>query len=152
YNLKNSKKNNINNGYEQVLKDLTDDKKVKDIVVNNYKNCVKWVYTINGIEKIDYYKSLKHLRCWRPVIIYLYGTKGTGKSFLAEELFPIEKQSNIAIEEAFWKDADKWWDGYSLQEAVVLDDFNGYLQWTDLLRFTDRRFCQLNIKGRKVNL
>ena len=47
----------------------------------------------------------------------LWGPSGTGKSRFVAACWP----------DAFWKAPEsKWWDGYSGQETVVLDDFKDY--------------------------
>ena len=47
----------------------------------------------------------------------LWGPSGTGKSRFVAARWP----------DAFWKAPEsKWWDGYSGQETVVLDDFKDY--------------------------
>ena len=47
----------------------------------------------------------------------LWGPSGTGKSRWVAATWP----------DAFWKAPEsKWWDGYSGQETVVLDDFKDY--------------------------
>ena len=52
-----------------------------------------------------------------PEVWVLWGPSGTGKSRFVAACWP----------DAFWKAPEsKWWDGYSGQETVVLDDFKDY--------------------------
>ena len=52
-----------------------------------------------------------------PEVWVLWGPSGTGKSRWVAATWP----------DAFWKSPEsKWWDGYSGQETVVLDDFKDY--------------------------
>ena len=59
----------------------------------------------------------------------LWGPSGTGKSRFVAALGP----------DAFWKAPEsKWWDGYSGQETVVLDDFKDYaMPLVELQRLLD---------------
>lgn len=74
------------------------------------------------------------------VILYL-GPPGTGKSYSINETWP----------EAYRKDPDKWWDDYAGEDVVVLDDFKGWLQHTQLQHILDPYPCKVEIKGGKVN-
>ena len=59
----------------------------------------------------------------------LWGPSGTGKSRFVAACWP----------DAFWKAPEsKWWDGYSGQETVVLDDFKDYaMPLVELQRLLD---------------
>ena len=48
-------------------------------------------------------------------VLFIYGKPGIGKSTFVFERYP----------GAYWKPPEKWWDGYSGQETVVFDDFDG---------------------------
>lgn len=67
----------------------------------------------------------------------IVGPTGTGKTRSAMDRFP----------DAFIKEADKWWDGYTGQEVVVWDEFKGCYPWTRLLRCIDRYPYQAEVKG-----
>lgn len=69
--------------------------------------------------------------------IVCQGATGTGKSKYAMETYP----------DAYWKSKDEWWDGYSGQDAVILDEFYGWLPWDLLLRLGDRYPLQTQTKG-----
>lgn len=73
------------------------------------------------------------------VELYL-GNPGTGKSFTASK-----------HQGAYWKTPDKWWDGYTQQDVVVLDDFSGWLTWTQLLHIMDAYPTDVEVKNSKVN-
>lgn len=66
---------------------------------------------------------------------FYYGPSGTGKSFLARQLYP----------NAYIKNCNKWWDGYTGQDAVIIDDISPSLakalchhikNWVDHYPFT----------------
>ncbi|AMH87745.1 replication-associated protein [Pacific flying fox faeces associated circular DNA virus-5] len=80
------------------------------------------------------------------IAAYLFGTPGTGKSHIA----------HAAVEERTWysKDATtKWWDGYSGEEVVIVDDWSGPStqaeadQWK---KWVDRYPCRVETKGGHV--
>jgi len=69
-------------------------------------------------------------------VIVVVGPTGTGKSKYAMEF------SN-----SYWKQKSIWWDGYSGQETVVLDEFYGWLPYDTLLRLCDRYPLLVETKG-----
>lgn len=69
-----------------------------------------------------------------------YGPPGTGKTSKAYRDYP----------GCFRKDPkERWWDGYSGQETVVIDDFDKYQisQSGDMKRWIDRYVFQAPVKG-----
>lgn len=77
-----------------------------------------------------------------PELWVLHGPSGTGKSRYVKEHWP----------DAFWKiPEEKWWDGYTGQETVVLDDFKGSsMRLTDFQRLIDWYPLWVEIKGGAV--
>lgn len=49
----------------------------------------------------------------KPAGVWVWGVPGTGKTTTVTNAF----------EDAFLKEPNKWWDGYSAQEVVVIDEF-----------------------------
>lgn len=67
-----------------------------------------------------------------------WGPTGTGKSRKAWELEP----------DAYPKDPNnKWWDGYTGEKAVIIDEFRGKIDIAHLLRWFDRYKCNVEVKG-----
>lgn len=67
-------------------------------------------------------------RTTKTRVIILYGKTGTGKSRWAMD----------NLEDIYWKPRGEWWDGYSGQRSVVIDDFYGWIKYDELLRLGDR--------------
>lgn len=73
-----------------------------------------------------------------PVEVHiLQGPTGTGKSKWCMENFP----------DAYWKQRSNWWDGYTGQRVVVIDEFYGWLPYDLLLRICDRYPLLVETKG-----
>lgn len=70
-------------------------------------------------------------------VIVLWGDSGTGKSRWAYDNYP-----NL-----YSKPPSKWWDGYCGQTTILLDDFYGYLPYSELLNVLDRYPYHAEIKG-----
>lgn len=96
-----------------------------------------------------YYKTLKNVaidnmkceannrRC-----LWLYGGPGVGKSRALHTLFP----------NAYWKNGNKWWDGYQGEESVILDDLDSPKLYSYLKRWADRYKLIGEVKGGSLPL
>jgi len=81
-------------------------------------------------------RQLKPLN--RPVeVIVIWGDAGTGKSRWAYDNYP----------DLYSKPPTKWWDGYTGQKTVLLDDFYGYIPYSELLNVLDRYPFHAEVKG-----
>jgi len=89
----------------------------------------------------EYRRVMSSPRDFLTTCSVFWGPTGTGKSRKARELYP----------QAYWKPRNSWFDGYSDQETVILDDFYGWLPWDLLLRMIDRYPLLVDIKGGMVN-
>lgn len=74
--------------------------------------------------------------------LWLYGPPGTGKSHYARSNHP----------ELYLKAQNKWWDGYTGQDSVLLDDFDCKELGHHLKIWADKWSCTGEIKGGTVNL
>lgn len=67
-----------------------------------------------------------------------YGPPGSGKSKAVFQSFPT----------AYIKPSGKWWDHYSGESVVILDDFDGsFFSFGDFKRWVDRYPCLTEVKG-----
>lgn len=75
-------------------------------------------------------------KTWCSVYV---GPPGVGKTRAVAQ--------NIGEAASYWKPRGPWWDGYSGQKYVVLDDFYGWIPFSELLRVLDRYPLRVPIKG-----
>lgn len=94
-----------------------------------------WVRYYRAFEKYLLMKT--PARNWKTIVHVLQGPTGTGKSKWAMDMFP----------NAYWKQRSNWWDGYTGQENVILDEFYGWLPFDLLLRLCDRYPLMVETKG-----
>lgn len=93
------------------------------------------------ISALDKLKNRKLKPIQRDVkVIVLYGKGGTGKTRWAYDNYP----------DIYKKPHDNWWDGYEGQKAILLDDYYGYIKYSDLLTVLDRYPLYLNVKNSHV--
>lgn len=99
-----------------------------------------WVRNYRGIEKlVDMYRAPRN---WLMEVISVWGPSGSGKTRWALE---------NSGESVFFKENNKWWDGYWGQETVIWDDFDpGCISFKQLLRLLDRYPLTVENKGGSV--
>ncbi len=112
-------------GYEQAFEDFPD-------TMIKYPNGMKEYSRISA-------KRLRGESYQPPEILVLIGPTECGKTRLARE---------IPSRGIYMKNLDNdWWDGYSRQQTVILDDFYGQIKYSYLLRLLDGNPVCVNIKG-----
>lgn len=77
------------------------------------------------------------VRTWATEVIVCVGRPGCGKSKYALDLG----------EEQYWKQRSQWWDDYTGQHTVVLDEYYGWLPIDTMLRVLDRYPLLVEVKG-----
>jgi len=72
-------------------------------------------------------------RNWQTTVTVYWGPSGTGKT---------RRAAYEAGPNAYWLNNTGgnvlWWDGYTGQETVVIDEFYGWIKYSDMLRIVDR--------------
>nr|QJI53602.1 MAG: replication associated protein [Circoviridae sp.] len=94
-----------------------------------------------GIEKCFGFLAKRTKRDWRTEAIVYCGEAGSGKSRTANEI------AKARGYELYYKPRGDWWDGYTGEEAIIIDDFYGWLKFDDVLRICDRYPHQVPVKG-----
>lgn len=87
-------------------------------------------------------------RNWQTKAIVFYGPPGTGKSFAASQT----ALANFG-EDVYYLDLSGetvWWDGYTGQKCVVIEEFYGQMKIGYMLKLLDRYPLQVQTKGSYV--
>ena len=79
-----------------------------------------------------------------PNVYWRWGLAGVGKTRYVVDTYG---QENIYI-----KDNSIWWDGYNIQETILIDDFDNSIPFRTLLRILDRYAYQGQVKGGYVHI
>lgn len=115
-------------------------KRMRDLVEANPEAFCKFHKGLAAIRTI-----YSEPRDFPTEVYWFYGSTGTGKSKLANDLAP----------NAYWKPGgDNWWDGYdpAEHEDVIIDDFRSNLcPFSQLLRLFDRYRLSVPFKGGYTN-
>lgn len=95
---------------------------------------------------VRYHKGLQVLanevkkhRHDKPDVVWLWGLTGVGKTAYA-----IRKHGRA---NCYIKDSTKWWDGYTGQDVIIVDDFDGQWPYRNFLRFLDENDYSGEVKG-----
>lgn len=95
-------------------------------------------HLLPSIRALQTYKSLITKSIHRDVkVILLVGAPGTGKTRWAYDNYP----------ELYSKPEGNWWDGYTGQETILLDDYYGDIPYSQFLKVLDRYPLNLQVKG-----
>lgn len=94
--------------------------------------------------------SLTPSRCYMPLVVWLYGPTGTGKSLLGAWL---GRNKDIQTHWQGLEENLKFWNGYTQQEAVVLDEAReSSLPFQTFLRIANHAPYQVEVKNSSANL
>ena len=93
----------------------------------------------NGIDAYHALCQQKNSKKFRKVAVeYIYGTTGTGKTRYAMEQDDVYKIEGSCLQ---------WFDGYSGEKTLLIDEYNNDEKITKLLNITDGYQLRLPIKG-----
>jgi hypothetical protein len=136
----------IEYGDKPEMGERTDLKQIKELVMTNtpIKDIIP---LINDFQQLKFMEGLmKYQKPPEPkekLIKWYYGKSGSGKTRKAIE----EGGDDYYIS---MRDL-KWWDGYTGQKTVIIDDFRGdFCTFHELLRILDRYPYRVNVKGSSI--
>lgn len=100
----------------------------EEICVENPEFFHQYGRTLDRIQEIAY---RKRFRTEMTKGIWITGPSGSGKSHNAFQNFHPETHYNKNL-------CDEWWDGYTGQETVILNEFRGQIKFAELLDLCDK--------------
>lgn len=100
----------------------------KDVLIRNYSSLKRI--------RVDFMPPVKRpvVKCW-----WFVGPTGTGKTYTAWQ----EAGSDVYIKNPL----TKWWCGYRQEQNVIIDEFTGKIDVSNLIRWLDPYPCFIEIKG-----
>lgn len=132
-----------NQGKRTDLNDLADEiskgKKVDDIALENPIIFHQYGRTLNKLEDLALRKK------WRTFMtegVWIYGGTGTGKSHMAYENFHPDTHYNLVKDNG-------WWDGYTQQETVIINEYRGWIPYDELLTMVDKWSYSVRRRGKE---
>lgn len=108
-----------------------------------------WVRAEKACDRYIQARDALRASTWQPAIVECHwGASGTGKTRYCMETIRL-RYGGIA----YRKPSGCWWDGYSKQEVVLFDDYDGTIPIDTLLQVLDGygRGVLLPIKGSHIN-
>lgn len=130
------KKKTVSDKLQEIQTAMKNGKTEVDIAEEHFD---LWVKYNNAFRR--YQLLLSQPRNFKTYVIVIWGPTGTGKSKWCTDQYP----------NAYWKPRSQWWDGYTGQDTVVLDEFYGWIPFDTLLRLCDRYPLNVEVKGGTVN-
>lgn len=125
--------------YDAKDKILNGETTADDICLEDPEFYHKYGRTLNKIEDIA---LRKRYRTEMTKGIWIHGPTGVGKSHMAYEGF------NPDSHYVFPND-NGWWDGYKGQETVIINEFRGNIQYSELLDLVDKWPKTVKRRGRE---
>jgi len=126
---------------EAVHEDVKKGASLQTIVENHYPTFVRYH---RGIERANLLLAESKIPTWRDVKVWTFiGPPGCGKT---RKVYEGQYGSVYALLGC----SPLWFDGYQGQECLLIDDFDGSMDYRTLLRVLDGHKMQVPIKGGSV--
>lgn len=113
---------------DEVKEAILSGRRVDDIVLEQPMLYHQYGRTLNRIEDLAMRKKYRN---FMTKGIWYYGPTGVGKSHTAFENFTPETHYVVPNDNG-------WWDGYTQQETIILNDFRGHISYNELLQMVDK--------------
>lgn len=122
---------------EAVAREVIEGKSMTNVAEEHPEQYVRYA---RGLQLLKH--AVSKDRREKPRVIWLWGPTGVGKT---RRVFDTH-------EDIYIKDGTQWWDGYTQNEVILIDDFDGRWPYRDLLRLLDRYPYQGQTKGAYVKI
>ena len=100
----------------------------EDVMESNPQMYHMYGRTLDKLQEIAFRKKW---RTWMTKGLWIHGPSGAGKSHMAFDGFTPETHYTKCL-------SDQWWDGYTGQETVILNEFRGQLPAAELFDLVDK--------------
>ncbi len=135
----------VSRGYRSDFHNIKDDMKngadVNEIMENYTGDFIRYH---SGIEKMKGLIDKTTRMDWRDVsVTAIVGLAGSGKT---RYVLDKHKKENVFIVDQKMMETD-FWGNYNGEEVLLIDDFNGWIRYSYLLRILDGHPLWLNIKN-----
>lgn len=125
------------------LKDeIMEGKKVDEIALEKPNMYHMYGRTLNKIEDL---RMRKLFRTEMTRGRWLWGATGVGKSHAAFENYHPDTHYVVNCKDA----ARGWWDGYTQQDTVIINEFRGQITFSELLDLVDKWPCSVSRRNRE---
>lgn len=125
------------NDLAEIHKQIKEGKSLKDICEQNPSSFIRYH---RGIEKVKLMYSKP--RDFKTHVVFYYGPTGWGKSHAANQ-----RSSELYTKPT----CNKYFDNYDGSMDAVIDDFKGWMPYTQLLAVMDKFGCMVDSKHGMVN-
>lgn len=114
---------------EKLRNEIVSGKKVDDLIMED-----PYVYHMYGrtLTKLEDLQMRKKFRTEMTKGIWYWGKTGVGKSHKAFEGFSPDTHYDVPLNDG------GWWDGYTQQDTVIINEFRGEIKFPELLKMVDK--------------
>lgn len=102
-----------------------------------------------GVYQMQNELGAEEKRRWKTSVYVVWGPPGVGKTHLVyrfadRDAYQLTCPPNRGM--------PVWWDGYHGQSDVIIDDYSGWIKWTNFLLILDERPCRVDYRGGSTQL
>jgi len=114
---------------DEIKNQIMEGKRVDEIAIEQPMTYHLYGRTLSKIEDIA---MRKKFRTEMTKGIWYYGKTGKGKSHTAFENFNPDTHYNLNVKD------NGWWEGYTQQDTIIINDFRGEISYNELLQIVDK--------------